>query len=337
LKAILKSRLTVNDLSQGILEGNRVVLAQAITLIESTLPEDVVIAQQLLEKVNHQTGNALRLGITGVPGVGKSTFIEAFGKYLTALGKKIAVLTIDPSSQLTKGSILGDKTRMQELAKDPLAFIRPSASGNKLGGVAQKTRETMMLCEAAGFEVIIIETVGVGQSEVVMKNMIDFFLLLMLAGAGDELQGMKKGIMEVADGIVITKADGDNIHHATEAQAEYQHALHLNAPPSSLWQPKVLTVSALTGDGIADIWNMIGDYIMLTRSSGYFDENRRQQNVHWLHEYFQLLLHSAFEQPALENEIRKHEKAVASGTTSPYTAANEIMASYHAFIRGSKS
>jgi LAO/AO transport system kinase len=337
LKHAKRSKPDTNAILKGILEGDRVKLAQAITLIESSLPEDVVSAQKLLEDLNNKGEKSLRIGITGVPGVGKSTFIESFGKHITSLGKKIAVLTVDPSSQLTKGSILGDKTRMQELARDPLAFIRPTASGNKLGGVAQKTREAMILCEAAGFEVIIIETVGVGQSEVMIRNMVDFFLLLMLAGAGDELQGIKKGIMEVADAIAITKADGDNIHHATEAQAEYQHALHLNALPSSQWQPKVTTVSALTGQGISDIWKLIETYAAFTKSSGYFDTNRRHQNVHWLHEYFQSLFQQELQQPALETEIKKLEKMVSTNAVSPYSAAKQFLDYYHTLIRGNKS
>lgn len=337
MKPTSKSRLSIDDLAQGIRDGNRVKLAQAITLVESTLPEDVVSAQQLLEKLSHKGEKSLRIGITGVPGVGKSTFIEAFGKFITGLGKKIAVLTIDPSSQLTKGSILGDKTRMQDLARDPLAFIRPSASGNKLGGVAQKTRESVLLCEAAGFEVIIIETVGVGQSEVMIKNMVDFFLLLMLAGAGDELQGLKKGIMEVADGIAITKADGDNAHHATEAQAEYQHALHLNAPAPSLWQPKVLTVSALNGNGIEAVWKMIEDYYAHTKSSGYFDKNRRSQNVHWMHEYFQRLLQNDLHSEVVEEERKALEQQVSSESLSPPGAAQRLLEFYHNVVRGNKS
>jgi LAO/AO transport system kinase len=337
LKHTKRSKPDTNAILKGILEGDRVKLAQGITLIESSLPEDVVSAQKLLEELNNKGEKSLRIGITGVPGVGKSTFIESFGKHITSLGKKIAVLTVDPSSQLTKGSILGDKTRMQELAKDPLAFIRPTASGNKLGGVAQKTREAMILCEAAGFEVIIIETVGVGQSEVMIRNMVDFFLLLMLAGAGDELQGIKKGIMEVADAIAITKADGHNIHHATEAQAEYQHALHLNALPASQWQPKVTTVSALTGQGISDVWELIQTYTAFTKSSGYFDANRRHQNVHWLHEYFQSLFQQELQQPALETEIKKLEKMVSANTVSPYSAAKQFLDYYHTLIRGNKS
>lgn len=235
----MKQRLTTEEYANGIASGDRVILAKAISLAESSLPEDQKQSTELLARLNLKTVDTIRIGITGVPGVGKSTFIEAFGKHITSLNKKIAVLTIDPSSQLTKGSILGDKTRMDELSKNPLAFIRPSASGNTLGGTTGRTRECIILCEAAGYEVIVVETVGVGQSETGVKNLVDFFLLLMLAGAGDELQGIKKGIMEMADAMVITKADGDNVKRAKEAQADYQHALHLFSDSASGWKPEV--------------------------------------------------------------------------------------------------
>src|SRR6478609_11290562 len=264
MKSSPKTRLPLNDYVKGILKGDRFILGRAITVIESDLPADQMLAEKIMAKILPKAGNSIRIGITGVPGVGKSTFIEAFGKYLTGRNKKVAVLAIDPSSQKTKGSILGDKTRMDQLAVDPLAFIRPSATRLTLGGVASKTQETILLCEAAGFEVIIVETVGVGQSEVAVKNMVDFFLLLMLAGAGDELQGIKKGIMEMTDAMVITKADGDNVDHATRAQAEYQHALHLFPASSSGWEPRVVTASALKGKGIDAVWKMITEYQSLT-------------------------------------------------------------------------
>jgi LAO/AO transport system kinase len=252
----VKQRLPTEEYAKGIISGDRVILAKAISLAESSLTEDQQQTAELLAHLTHKN-TAIRIGITGVPGVGKSTFIEAFGKYVTSLNKKIAVLTIDPSSQLTKGSILGDKTRMDELSKNPLAFIRPSASGNTLGGTTGRTRECILLCEAAGYEVIVVETVGVGQSETGVKNLVDFFLLLMLAGAGDELQGIKKGIMEMADALVITKADGDNVKRAKEAQADYQHALHLFSDAASGWKPKVLTSSALENKGIKEVWDTI--------------------------------------------------------------------------------
>jgi LAO/AO transport system kinase len=338
LKNPVKSRLTLEQLTEGIYQGDRVVLGQAITLVESSLATDQELASTLLNKIIGKTGNSVRIGITGVPGVGKSTFIESFGKHLTDQNKKIAVLTIDPSSQLTKGSILGDKTRMEELSKNPNAFIRPTASGNMLGGVGSKTREAMLLCEAAGYEVIIVETVGVGQSEVAVKNMVDFFLLLMLAGAGDELQGIKKGIMEMADALVITKADGDNVSRATEAQAEYQHALHLFQSASSGWSPKVVTCSALHDKGITDIWTMVSDYVSLTRSSGFFDANRTHQNLGWFNDYFEQLLKADFRNSLTLLEVQKSlNEKVSKQVISPYAAAHELMRAYHKTLTGTKS
>jgi LAO/AO transport system kinase len=337
LKASLRPRLTVDQFAEGILRGDRVILGQAITLIESTRAADQSAGAQLLERIISKTGHAIRIGITGVPGVGKSTFIEAFGKYVIDQQKKLAVLTIDPSSQITKGSILGDKTRMEELAKNPGAFIRPTASGNTLGGVAHKTREAMLLCEAAGYDVIIIETVGVGQSEVSVKNMVDFFLLLMLAGAGDELQGIKKGIMEMADGMVITKADGDNIKHATEAQAEYKHAFHLFSVAESGWTPQVLTSSAHTGQGIGDVWNMITKYKAHTTASGYFDKNRSHQNIAWFQEYFEQLLKDDLQKHTSLHDInRKLAKAVGNHELSSRQAALQYLEAYHEAIRNSR-
>jgi LAO/AO transport system kinase len=336
LKQPAKLRYNADYYAEGVLRGDRVILAKAITLIESSLAADQIIASGLVEKVIHNTGRSIRIGITGVPGVGKSTFIEAFGKHVTALGKKIAVLTIDPSSQRSHGSILGDKTRMEELSRNPLAFIRPSAAGDALGGVSHKTREAMLLCEAAGFEVILIETVGVGQSEVSVKNMVDFFLLLMLARAGDELQGIKKGIMEMADTIVITKSDGDNIKHASNAKAEYQHALHLFPPSPSGWQTNVLTASAVTGAGIEDTWNSITEYHNKTTTSGFFENNRRQQNIAWLHECFRQLLNQDFQRSTqLHGDVQELEAHVSQQKMTPYTAARRLLDIYHDFIRKS--
>lgn len=338
MKQPIKPRLTLEQLAEGIHHGDRVVLGQAITLVESSLATDQELASTLLNKIISKTGKSIRIGITGVPGVGKSTFIESFGKHLTDQGKKIAVLTIDPSSQVTKGSILGDKTRMEGLSKNPKAFIRPTASGNTLGGVGSKTREAMLLCEAAGFDVIIVETVGVGQSEVAVKNMVDFFLLLMLAGAGDELQGIKKGIMEMADALVITKADGDNVNRATEAQAEYKHALHLFPPTSTGWIPKVLTCSALHDNGIENIWTMIVDYINLTTSSGFFGANRTQQNIGWFNDYFEQLLKADFKNSLTLLEIQNGlSEKVSKQLISPYAAAHELMRAYHNTLKGAKS
>jgi LAO/AO transport system kinase len=334
----MKPRLSINDYTQGILDGNRVVLGQAITLVESNLPADEYLGAQVLDNILDKTGKSIRIGLTGVPGVGKSTFIEAFGKHIIDQKKKLAVLTIDPSSPLTKGSILGDKTRMEDLSKNPNAFIRPTASGNALGGVAQKTREAMLLCEAAGYDVIIVETVGVGQSEVSVKNMVDFFLLLVLAGAGDELQGIKKGIMEMADGIVITKADGDNVKHATEAQAEYQHALHLSSGSHAAWQPKVLTASAMQNEGIADVWKMISKFYHTMTSNGLHNEKRKEQNVNWFRDYFKSLLENDIHQfPELTSLQSELEGLTQTSKLSSQQAARQLLQAYHQAIRGSKS
>lgn len=320
------NRLTLQDFGREIPKGNRVVLAQAITLAESKRSEDRTLAEALIEKLLPFTGKAVRLGITGVPGVGKSTFIEAFGKHLTSLNKRVAILAVDPSSAKTRGSILGDKTRMEELAKDPLAFIRPTATGSALGGVADRTREAMLLCEAAGFDVVIIETVGVGQSETAVRNMVDFFLLLMLAGAGDELQGIKKGIMEMADGIVINKADGDNIKKANEARADYQHALHLFSMSESGWSPRVLTASALEKRGVAETWQLISEYIEATRANGYFENQRAQQTLDWFHESMkQLLIHRLGENILIADKIKMMESKIMNKEILPSAAAAEVI------------
>jgi len=338
LKQSIKPRPNLDNFAAGILNGDRVILGQAITLVESNLEADQKMASRLLEKILPNTGNTLRIGITGVPGVGKSTFIETLGRYIINSGKKLAVLTIDPSSEISKGSILGDKTRMEELSKNPMVFIRPTAAANALGGVAYKTREAMFLCEAAGYEVIIIETVGVGQSEVAVKNMVDFFLLLMLAGAGDELQGIKKGIMEIANAVVITKADGDNVRHATEAQAVYQQTFHLFSTPDSGWMPTVLTASAFTNEGVDDVWKMILKYHHETKSRGFFDKNRSVQNVAWFQEYFtQLLKVDLQKSKSLQRTRKKLEQAVADLTISSQAAARQLLEAYHHTVRGIKS
>lgn len=330
----MNKRLHVDEYADGIIRGDRVILGKAISLIESNLASDQEQSSQLIEKIIDHTGNSIRIGITGVPGVGKSTFIEAFGKFVTDQQKKIAVLTIDPSSQLTKGSILGDKTRMDDLSKNPNAFIRPTASGNTLGGVSNKTREAILLCEAAGYDVIIVETVGVGQSEVSVKSMVDFFLLLMLAGAGDELQGIKKGIMEMADAVVITKADGDNVKHATEAQAEFQHALHLFPTAASGWSPTVLTTSSHTKKGIAETWEMITKYKDQTTKSGFFSDNRSNQNASWLREYFQHLLMVDFQGfTDVQKEMIDLEKQIKDNTTSVHAAGKKLLSFYRNVLR----
>jgi len=267
---------------QGVLDHNRLMLARTITLIESTLAAHQEMAATIIDKLLPYTGNSIRIGITGVPGAGKSTFVESFGTMLTQLGHKVAVLAIDPSSTRSGGSILGDKTRMEKLAVNENAFIRPSPSGGTLGGVARKTRETMLACEAAGFDVVIIETVGVGQSETTVASMVDFFLVLMIAGAGDELQGIKKGVLEVADAIVINKADGDNVLKAQMAQKEYQAALHLLMPESSTWSTPVLTCSALELSGVDQVWETIKDHRAALSGSGEFAQKRKKQALDWM-------------------------------------------------------
>lgn len=333
MKYPIKHRPRVTALADGVLQGDRLLLSQAITLIESNLDEDKTLSSELLEKIIHATGNSLRIGITGVPGVGKSSFIEAFGKHITGLGKKLAVLTVDPSSQISKGSILGDKTRMEHLSKNPLAFVRPSPSGNMLGGVTQKTHDVMLLCEAAGFEVIIVETVGVGQSEISVNNLVDFFLLLMLAGAGDEIQGMKKGITEVADAIVITKADGKNINNAKFAQATYQQSLQ-KVDAESGWTPKVITVSAHTGEGIEAVWQMLLTYKDITTQIGFFSQRRKLQAIALFHETFQALLHSDFETFGNLNAVRKRlEDMILKNEVSAKHAAEALLQAYYAEVK----
>lgn len=335
---MINRRLQAEKYREGILKSDRILLAKAITLIESSLPSDQQIASDLINSILPFTGNSIRIGITGVPGVGKSTFIEAFGKHVISENKKVAILTIDPSSQVTKGSILGDKTRMEDLARNKSAFIRPSSSGEKLGGVANKTREAILLCEAAGFEVIIIETVGVGQSEISVKNMVDFFLLLMLAGAGDELQGIKKGIVEMADALVITKADGDNERKAREAMAEYQHALHFNMQKDSAWSTKVLQCSALTNQGIDNVWKTINDYVEKTTTSGYFKSNREQQNIAWMNDQLQFLLLNDFKQfDAVSSLNLQLQQDVTQLKISPANAAAQLLEAYHKAIRNAKT
>jgi LAO/AO transport system kinase len=317
---------SVDDFVSNILAGNIMFLSRAITLVESTNDKHQQKANEILDRCLPHANNSVRIGITGVPGVGKSTFIESFGKHLTAQGKKVAVLAVDPSSSVNKGSILGDKTRMEELVTDPNAFIRPSPSGTSLGGVAQKTRESIILCEAAGFDTIIIETVGVGQSETVVHSMVDFFLLLKLAGAGDELQGIKRGIIEMADAIVINKADGDNEKNANIAKIEFNRALHLYPIKESTWQPKVLTASALQKLGIAKIDKMITDYISLTKGNNYFDLKRNEQNEYWLLSTINQQLKNRFYQnPKVKNALQQEIKDLKNGKTTPFNAAKRLL------------
>ncbi len=321
------SRRTVDFYTEGILKGERAVLSQAITLIESTLPSDQELAQKIIESCLPHSGKALRIGITGVPGVGKSTFIEALGFLLVEKHKKkLAVLAIDPSSARSKGSILGDKTRMEKLANHSSAFIRPSPSAGSLGGVAQKTRESIILCEAAGYDVIFIETVGVGQSETAVHSMVDFFLLLMLAGAGDELQGIKRGIMEMADALIINKADGDNYQKALVAKSQYANALHLFPNPPSNWPPKTAVCSSLQSSGIEEVWDMVKEYQQHTLANGYFNQKRKEQNIQTLNTSLEAKLQDRFfANVSIKEKSRLLEKDVAEQKTSPYQAAEQLM------------
>lgn len=329
IEAIKKKRKTQpasEYLVAQILKGDITALSRAITLVESKSKHHTEKANAIIKACLPHANNSLRIGITGVPGVGKSTFIETFGTHLTQLGKKVAVLAIDPSSSLTKGSILGDKTRMEDLVKNERAYIRPSASGDSLGGVARKTRETIILCEAAGFDTIIIETVGVGQSETAVHSMVDFFLLLKLAGAGDELQGIKRGIMEMADAIVINKADGDNLKAAKIAKVEFNRALHLYPKKTSLWQPKVSICSALHNEGISEIWQQIESYQKLTKDNLYFEQKRKEQNKFWLMQTIEERLKSDFftnkkTQEALQLQLQLIEQ----NETTPFAAAEFLL------------
>ncbi|RYZ22182.1 MAG: methylmalonyl Co-A mutase-associated GTPase MeaB [Chitinophagaceae bacterium] len=317
------------ELVAGILKGNITALSRAITLVESTNSGHLAKANEVINACLPYANKSVRIGITGVPGVGKSTFIEAFGKYLTGLGKKVAVLAVDPSSTISHGSILGDKTRMEELVKDENAYIRPSASGETLGGVARKTRETITLCEAAGFDTIIIETVGVGQSETAVHSMVDFFLLLKISGAGDELQGIKRGIMEMADAIVINKADGDNIKKAKLAKTEFNRALHLFPAKKSGCMPTVSTCSAYTKEGIDDVWKTISDYLELTQGNHYFTEKRSEQNQYWMLETInEQLKNNFFNHPEIERLLEESKKAVQNNEVSPFAAARILLDRY---------
>lgn len=321
-----KKQPSADELVDGILNGDKTSLSRAITLVESTNPAHMQKANAVIAKCLPHADKSVRIGITGVPGVGKSTFIEAFGKHLTSLGHKAAVLAVDPSSSLSHGSILGDKTRMEELVKDENAYIRPSASGDTLGGVARKTREAIMLCEACGFDTIIIETVGVGQSETAVHSMVDFFLLLQIAGAGDELQGIKRGIMEMADLIVINKADGDNVRRARLAKTEFNRALHLFPSKASGWQPKVTTCSAITGEGIAEVWETVCSFFDRVKDNGFFGIRRSEQNSYWLTETInEQLLGKFYNDPAIAELLGQAKKAVQDKSMSPFAAAKILL------------
>jgi LAO/AO transport system kinase len=329
LKKNRRKKYSADEYLAEILSGNRTVLSRAITMVESSLPEHYDTAQLIVEKCLRYSGNSIRIGITGVPGAGKSTFIETMGKLVTGMGRKLAVLAIDPSSKQTKGSILGDKTRMEKLSIDPAAFIRPSPAAGTLGGVARKTRETIILCEAAGFDTVFVETVGVGQSETAVDSMVDFFLLLMLAGAGDELQGIKRGIMEMADAVAITKADGSNRIMAERMKTEFRTALHLFPPPISGWKPDVLICSAIENFGIAELWDNISEYIKLTKNSGFFEERRKHQAVIRMHDTITEYLKGSFYS---NNQIMQMmpdlEKLLYDGSITSYTAAAKLLNEY---------
>jgi len=321
-----RDNISVEKYVSGILSGDVTLLSSAITLIESTNDKHRHIAEQIIEQCIPYSGNSIRIGITGVPGVGKSTFIESFGNFLTSQNKKIAVLAIDPSSQKSGGSILGDKTRMESLSTNKNAFVRPSPSKGSLGGVARNTRESIILCEAAGYDTIIIETVGVGQSEIAVHGMVDFFLLLMLAGAGDELQGIKRGIMEMADSIVITKADGDNIQNSKKASIEYKNALHLFPPNESDWIPTVTICSAYDNSGIGDVWNTIQSYQNQTSINGYFVHKRQNQAKYWMYETInEELKREFYNNKEVISDLDKMEEDVTRGTISPFKAAHLLL------------
>jgi len=322
-------RLTPEDYAKGILQGNRYMLSRAITLIESKRAQDQDLAYQVFEKILPYTGNSVRIGITGVPGVGKSSFIESFGKMLTNKGLKVAVLAIDPSSQRTGGSIMGDKTRMESLSNDPLAYVRPSPAGAALGGVARMTSECILLCEATGFEVIIVETVGVGQSEIEVRNMTDFFLLLMLAGAGDELQGIKKGIMENADLLAINKADGDNQMKARQARVVYQKALHWFPLSDSGLPVKVVTCSALENRGLENIFKVIQDFKEKTQENGRFQARRQSQNTYRMHRTIKAELERRFyEHPEIRQALTEKEQQAQVGELHAVNVARELLNLY---------
>ncbi len=326
---IKRKSFTVDDFFKGIINGDRTILSKAITLIESSLPEHQNTAQQIIERCLPYSGKSVRVGISGVPGAGKSTFIETLGKHITQNSNKLAVLAIDPSSERSKGSILGDKTRMEELSIDVNAFIRPSPAAGSLGGVARKTRETVVLCEAAGFNTIFIETVGVGQSETAVHSMVDFFLLIQIAGAGDELQGIKRGIMEMADGIVINKADGSNIKKSEMAAAEFRNAIHLFPLPASGLVPKVLTCSSLYKTGVNKVWELILDYCSFTNNNNYFELRRRDQTRYWMYETINNRLHDSFyNNSKIEKLLKKLESDVLNDKLSSFVAAKKLLDNY---------
>ena len=329
-----KVQLTANDYVEGILKGNVSILGRAVTLVESRAEAHQALAQEVIEKCLPYTGNSRRIGITGVPGAGKSTSIDVFGLHVLKQGGKLAVLAIDPSSERTKGSILGDKTRMEKLSQHPDAFIRPSPSAGSLGGVARKTRETIMLCEAAGYNNIFVETVGVGQSETAVHSMVDFFLLLQLAGTGDELQGIKRGIMEMADGIVINKCDGNNVDRAKLAAAQFRNALHLFPPTPSKWVPEVITYSGYYELSIDEVWGMIDRYFDYVKKTGYFETKRNQQAKYWMIETInEHLRNNFYHTPEVRALLEQKEMRVLNNEQSSFTAAHDVLTRYYDLLR----
>lgn len=330
--------LSVNDYVEGILRGDTVVLSRAVTLVESMLPEHRAIAREVVERCLPYSGNSVRIGITGVPGAGKSTSIDAFGMHvLDRCGGKLAVLAVDPSSERSKGSILGDKTRMERLALRDGVFIRPSASAGSLGGVARKTRETIVLCEAAGYDKVFVETVGVGQSETAVYSMVDFFLLIQISGAGDELQGIKRGIMEMADGIVINKADGSNVEEAKRTAVHLRNALHLFPMPASGVRPQVLTYSGFYDIGIKEVWDMILDYIEKVKGNGVFQQRRHGQSKYWMYETIDEQLRTRFmNAPGMAEMLSRYEQLLLAGKVSSFEAASKMLGFYDSLDDGGR-
>ncbi len=329
-----RSTLSTEQLVGGVLAGDRTTLARAITLVESNAPGHIAQAQEMLRALLPRTGGAVRVGVSGVPGAGKSSCIEALGTLLTGRGRKVAVTAVDPSSSISGGSILGDKTRMERLAVDPRAFIRPAPSGGALGGVARKTRETILLFEAAGFDVVLIETVGVGQSEIMVRSMVDFFLLILIAGGGDELQGIKKGIMEITDAVLINKADGENRPAALAARADYERALHYLRPATEGWQTRAFVASARTGEGIAEIWDVVEGFARRTQASGVWPRRRRAQEREWLHALLREQLWAAFrDHPEVKKLLPDLERAVVAGEVPATEAAQRVLAAFAALSR----
>lgn len=325
----LRKRMSVEEYVEGVKKGDRMILAKAITLIESNAPKDFDKAQRVLQALLPRTGHSLRIGITGVPGAGKSTFIEAFGQLLCQQGYKVAVLAVDPTSSITGGSILGDKTRMQKLSREPNCFIRPSPSGGTLGGVARKSRETMMLCEAAGCDVILVETVGVGQSETTVRSMVDFFMLVVLTGAGDDLQGIKKGIMELADAIVVNKADGDNLERAKVTQGEYERMVEFIRPATEGWKTHAYRCSALQKTGLLELWAVMREFEKVTKKSGAFENRRQRQIIAWVKTMIDEHLHNLFyEDPVIKGRLPEVRAAVLAGVVSPSQAVAELIKTF---------